>query len=75
MPASAVQEEAKNRLADHKSDDEDMEEQDKEEREIEKEEAESEADEPGKYAPFSVVDKKKSSQKSPGPRKKSKAAR
>ena len=74
MPASAMHSEAKIRLADHKSDDEDMDEQDKEEREIEKEEAESDADEPGKYAPLSVVDKKKSGQKSPRPRK-SKPAR
>jgi len=54
-------------LADHKPND-----RDKDEEELEKEEDESEADEPGKYEPLSVVDKK-SSRKSKKARAKSKA--
>ena len=61
-------------MADYKPNDEDMEDQDKDEKELEKEEDESEADEPGKYAPLSVVDKK-STPKSPRGRRKSKATR
>ena len=60
-------------MADYKPNDEDKDDQDKDEKELEKEEDESEADEPGKYAPLSVVDKK-SSPKSPR-RRKSKATR
>ena len=43
--------------------------EDKDEKELEKEEDESEADEPGKYEPLSVVDKK-SGLKSKNERKK-----
>jgi len=71
---SAVHLQVKNRLADYKPNDEDMEDLDKKEKELEKEEDESEADEPGKYAPLSVVDKR-STQKSPRGRRKSKATR
>jgi hypothetical protein len=45
--------EVENRLPDYKPNDED-----KDEKELEKEEDESEADEPGKYEPLSIADKK-----------------
>jgi len=54
-------------LADHRPNN-----QDKDEEELEKEEDESEADDPGKYEPLSVVDKK-SSRKSKKARGKTKA--
>jgi hypothetical protein len=69
-----VQLEVKNRLADYEPKNEDMDDQDKEEKELEKEEDESEADEPGKYEPLSVVEKK-SSPRSPKRPGKSKARR
>ena len=43
--------------------------EDKDERELEKEEDESEADEPGKYEPLSIVDKKSSPKPKKGRRK------
>jgi len=43
--------------------------EDKEEKELEKEEDESEADEPGKYEPLSIVDKKSSPKLKKGRRK------
>jgi hypothetical protein len=59
-------------LANYKPNDEDLEDQDKDEKELEKEEDESEANEPGKYEPLSVVEKKKSSPKSSKGRRSSK---
>jgi hypothetical protein len=61
-------------LAEYKPNDEDMEHLDKDEKELEKQEDESEADEPGKYEPLSVEDKK-SSPLSPKGRGKSKTKR
>ena len=56
--------EVENRLPDYKPNAED-----KEEKELEKEEDESEADEPGKYEPLSIVDKKSSPKLKKGRRK------
>jgi hypothetical protein len=56
-------------LPDYKPSDED-----KDEKELEKEEDESEADEPGKYEPISIVEKK-STPKSKKGRRKSKPLR
>jgi len=61
--------EAENHLPEYKPNDED-----KEEKQLEKEEDESQADEPGKYEPLSIIDKK-SSPKSKKGRRKSKSMR
>jgi len=68
-PAERAYLEAGSRLPDYKPTDED-----KDEKELEKEEDESEKDEPGKYEPLSIVDKK-SSKKSKKGRRSSKSTR
>jgi hypothetical protein len=63
-PAERAYLELENRLPDYKPTDED-----KDEKELEKEEDESEADEPGKYQPLSIADKKSSPKSKKGRRK------
>lgn len=60
-PAERAYLEAENRLSNYKHTDED-----KDEKELEKEENESEKDEPGKYEPLSIVDKKSSTKSKKG---------
>ena len=68
-PAERAYPEIENRLPNYKPNDED-----KDEKKLEKEEHESEKDEPGKYEPLSIVDKK-SSPKSKKGRRSSKSTR